>query len=246
MTDQTAIPPSLSDSTIRIPLGLLDRLWLGFGRQLRCPRGLGGHLIGRLMVLLNHRPNEMAIDALDLSPTDRVLEVGFGPGRSLRTLCERVTHGQVHGIDRSVVMYEQAACANRSATLSGRLSLRHGSADALPFDTGAFDKLLLVNVVYFFDHAGRDIAEVHRVLRPGGRVVIYATQGHPRDKWAFSDGSEPHRTFDADELRALLREGGFADTAIDIRPVAFPLGIRGLIAVAHRTTDEAARVVARS
>jgi len=213
---------------------------LAFGRQLRCPSGRIGRLIGRMMILLNHCPNELAIEALDLAPTDRVLEIGFGPGRSLRALCEKATAGHVHGIDRSAVMHAQAARANRRQVADGRLTLLHGRAGALPFAEAAFDRLLLVNVVYFFDHAGRDIAEVHRVLRPGGRAVIYATEGRPEDKWAFSDGEDPHRTFDAEELRAFLREGGFADEAIEIRPVTFPLGIRGLIAVAHKASTEVA------
>jgi SAM-dependent methyltransferase len=47
-------------------------------------------------------------------------------------------------------------------------------------------KVLLVNVVYFFDSDGRDISEVYRVLRSGGRLVIYVTSRDTMQKWPFA------------------------------------------------------------
>jgi SAM-dependent methyltransferase len=211
------------------------RLWLAFGRQLRCPSGVFGRVVGWFMILLNHKPNHLAIEALAPASTDRVLEVGFGPGRGLRMLVDRVNQGKVVGIDRSEEMLHLAGCANRSAVTSGRLSLMRRTEAHLPFADGAFDKVLLVNVVYFFDRAGRDMAEVHRVLRPGGAVAIYATEGHPQDSWAFTRGDEPHRTFVAEELLAFLMEAGFEEEAVEIRRVDLPLGLHGLVAVARRT-----------
>jgi SAM-dependent methyltransferase len=94
-----------------------------------------------------------------------------------------------------------------------------------------FDKILLVNVLYFFDTDGRDIAEVYRVLRSGGRLVIYVTS---REKWPFA-GPETHRTFDARDLARLLEEAGFRQSHIIITHAELALGVKGFIAVAEKS-----------
>jgi ubiquinone/menaquinone biosynthesis C-methylase UbiE len=59
-------------------------------------------------------------------PSDRVLEIGFGPGIAVRELARRATHGKVLGIDRSAVMRAQAARRYTAAIRAGRVSLDVG------------------------------------------------------------------------------------------------------------------------
>ncbi len=73
----------------RSRLGVIDRMWHALGSQLRNPTGAVGSIVGWLMALVNDEPNRLAIDALDLGPGERVLELGFGPGWSLRTIAAR-------------------------------------------------------------------------------------------------------------------------------------------------------------
>jgi ubiquinone/menaquinone biosynthesis C-methylase UbiE len=211
----------------------LDRFWEGVGRQLRYPTGRKGTLIGHLMAALNARPYRLTIDALDIEPGDRVLELGFGPGQSFGLLLSRAGRGRIHGIDQSARMLRHAAYTNRAAIAAGRLELLQGTFDALPWSDGAFDKLLLVNVVYFFDRGGRDIAEAFRVLGRGGRIAAYATDRITMARWPFSHG-DTHRTFNADDLIALFESAGFKRARIWIKPVALPLGIKGNIAIAEK------------
>ena len=163
---------------------VVDRMWHGLGCQLRNPRGAAGSIVGWLMAFVNDEPNRLAIDALDPRPGETVLELGFGPGWGLRTIAAR--GAQVYGVDQSARMLEQAKRMNEVAVSRGRMVLVRGAFSPLPWIDEMFDKVLLVNVVYFLDPQGRDISEVYRVLRSGGRLVIYVTARETMEKWPFA------------------------------------------------------------
>jgi SAM-dependent methyltransferase len=214
-------------------LGLIDRMWNALGSQLRNPTGAAGSIVGWLMALVNDEPNQLAVDALDLGPGERVLELGFGPGWSLRTIT-RARGTRVYGVDQSARMIEQATRMNEVAVSSGRMVLVQGPFSPLPWIDEMFDKILLVNVLYFFDTDGRDIGEVYRVLRSGGRLVIYVTSRDTMQKWPFAR-PDTHRTFDAQDLGNLLERAGFISSDIKITHAELPLGIKGLVAIAEKS-----------
>jgi SAM-dependent methyltransferase len=208
-------------------------LWRYLGGQLRQPSGLGASLIGPAMALVNHQPNRAAIDALDVAPHETVLELGFGPGHALRVLTERAARARVLGIDHSAAMLAQAERRNRRAIAQGRLQLRCGRFDALPWPAECIDKILAVNVVYFFRADGAELCEARRVLRAGGRIAVFATDRSAMARWKFA-GPDTHRLVDRQELLRLFASGGFAAGDVTVRPIALPLGITGLLAVAQK------------
>ena len=213
---------------------VVDRLWHALGVQLRHPSGVIGSFVGWFMAIANDEPNRLAIDALELQPTDRVLELGFGPGWGLRSIAARVPDGQVFGVDQSDRMLRQATSMNQAGIAKGRVVLLKGSFSPLPWIESTFNKILLVNVAYFFDSNGQDMAEVYRVLRLGGRTVIYVTSRETMSKWPFS-GPETHRIYDRNELLDLLESAGFQRADIKIEDLKLPLGIKGLLAIATKS-----------
>lgn len=211
----------------------LDRTWQLVGNQLRHPTGVMGSLAGQLMAIVNDRPNQLAIEALAPAPKDTVLEMGFGPGRALRAMAARAPGSRLFGIDQSDRMLQQATRLNQSAIVAGRMKLVKGPFSPLPWLDDAFGKILLVNVAYFFDLAGNDMAEVFRVLGAGGRLAVYVTARETMEKWPFS-GPDTHRIYNASELQDLLLHAGFQAAEISIRTLMLPFGVRGLLAIAEK------------
>ena len=140
---------------------------------------------------------------------------------------------RVIGLDWSEVMLARAARRNRPAIEAGQLALIRGDFAALPFMAETADAILAVNVVYFMESAAA-AREAHRVLRPGGRIVLYASDRSAMRGWPFA-GPETHRLFDQDELAALLVAAGFAAESLRIDTVDAGFGVKGLLAKAHKT-----------
>jgi ubiquinone/menaquinone biosynthesis C-methylase UbiE len=213
---------------------LRHRFWRGVGHQLRCPSGFAGSIAGHMMSLVNRDPVRLAVRALDPRPGEDILELGFGSGAGLSQICRHAQGGSVFGIDRSPTMLALATRRNRPAVVAGRIVLETGDFEAIDKPSGSFDAALLVNVVYFFDTAGRAMREVHRLLRPGGRVAIYATDRQTMNRWPFCE-PDTHRTFDQAAMRELLLQGGFGMPDICIEAIELPFGIGAMIALASKT-----------
>ncbi len=214
----------------------LRTLWHGIGAQLRHPSGLWGRTAGRVMTLANAKPNALAIAALGLRDGESVLELGCGPGHALQALLHSPHPARVIGLDWSETMLAQAARRNRRALAAGRLALVRGDFARLPFAAERADAILAVNVVYFMSSSAV-LREARRVLRPGGRIVLYATHRSAMQHWPFA-GSDTHRLVDDDKLTELLIAAGFAADCLRIDSVDAGFGIAGLLAVARKEKSQ--------
>jgi len=134
------------------------------------PAGRLGTFGGQLMRLLN-RAQQREI-ALLLGPLDGkdVLEVGHGPGVLLGMLGRTARH--VTGVDPSLEMRALAIRAHSGAIAAGRLDVRAGDAGATGLPDAAVDLVVSVNNVAIWPDLDAGVAELHRVLRPGGRLVL--------------------------------------------------------------------------
>jgi ubiquinone/menaquinone biosynthesis C-methylase UbiE len=216
----------------------IGELWGAIGRQFRQPAGLGGRLMGHVMEVINRAPNREALAALEIDPADVVVELGFGPGCAIEALAERAPQGRIFGVDPSAEMLGAAARRNRGPIAAGRVQLTQGHIRDLRLPPGAVDKILAVNVVYFFDEDGGELREARRLLKPGGRLVIYATDKSVMYRWKFA-GPATHRLFGRDDLALLLGRAGFDADAIAIREARVAPGVVGLVATATKTAQDA-------
>jgi SAM-dependent methyltransferase len=156
----------------------------------------------------NVERNRWVVSLLDVSPTDRVLEVGFGPGVALAELARRAHDGYVCGIDRSEVMVKQARRRGGAAVKAGVLDVRLGSAEELPaFDT-PFDRVMAVNSLGFWPEPVARLEALRKALRPGGLIAI-ATQ--PRCPGATAETSAAA----AADIAAQLETAGFDDLRVE-------------------------------
>ncbi len=185
--------------------------WLG--RQLRQPSGLGGWLIARIMNRSNAAMNQRAIELLDVQPTHAVLEVGFGGGLALAPLLARARSGRVTGVDPSDDMLAAAAEHHRAAIASGHLRLQRAGVEALPHGDREFDRVLSVNTLYFWPDPARGFAEIRRVLRPGGKLVLGYRPAERMRTLGFT--RHGFRLYEDDEVLRLLGDAGFEMLAME-------------------------------
>jgi SAM-dependent methyltransferase len=105
-------------------------------------------------------------------PGERVLEIGCGTGVVLRDLMALVgPRGEVTGLDPSRTMLARARRLARGVR-GGRLRLRLGDGNDLPFPDRRFDLALAVTVILHVADPLRVVKELARVTRPGGRVAL--------------------------------------------------------------------------
>ncbi|MGC4770049.1 methyltransferase domain-containing protein [Micromonospora sp. DT44] len=111
-----------------------------------------------------------AVDALDLRPGHTVVDVGCGPGTDLGRLADVVrADGLVVGVDRDPRMLAEAG---RRLADRPRIDLRVGDAHALPLDDISMDRARIDRVLMHVEDPAAALAEVRRVLRPAGVLVV--------------------------------------------------------------------------
>jgi SAM-dependent methyltransferase len=199
-----------------IEAGLAGRLVVGsreFERFVditaRCPSGGAGAEHYR-------DPKEHAesfdagLAALRLREDDRYLELCFGGGQVLQRALETVASAA--GIDHSPDMLTLASELNAAALAVGRLELVEGDVHELPWSDSEFTCAACLNALFFIERPADFLAEVRRVLAPGGRfVLITAIHNAPGNgPWAPA-----LRTYEAETLRSLLLGAGFDKASVD-------------------------------
>ena len=142
--------------------------------------------MGRWSQLVGH----IFLDWLAPGAHLRWLDVGCGNGAFTEIVIDRCAPASVVGIDPSEAQLAYA----RTRIASGIAEFRHGDAMALPFAHDTFDVAIMPLVIFFVPDPARGVAEMARVVGPGGVVAAYA--------WDMTDGGFPSSALH-DEMRAL-------------------------------------------
>jgi SAM-dependent methyltransferase len=116
---------------------------------------------------------ERSLARLALQNGESVLDVGCGTGVFLPGLAAIVgPEGRVVGLDHSAAFLEEARRRLSDASLSDRVELLEGDAHHLPFADGTFDAVHCERVLMHLEDPPLAVREMHRVVRPGGRVLL--------------------------------------------------------------------------
>jgi len=184
-----------------------------FSQQAKKPTGLFGRLLmTKVFNRGNADLNDFTKEMLNLEKTDRILEIGFGPGQLVAEMASIATDGIVEGVDFSEPMLKQASKTNQQAIASNRVKLHLGECRELPFPDNSFDKLCSVNTLYFWDKPERYLLEMLRVLKPQGRIAIAFRDDEQMNRLDLCD--DVFCIYSQTEVVNLLREAGFNDAYV--------------------------------
>lgn len=147
------------------------------------------------------------LQALDLGPADRLLDLGCGGGQLLRDVL--ATGARATGVDHSP---EMVALTRGRADGAGVV---HGQAEHLPFADGMYTAVSMSVVFFFLDHPVAVLRECVRVLGAEGRLAMYTTGPSLRGTPAAPEpvASNGH-FYDDEQLASLAREAGFTHITV--------------------------------
>jgi SAM-dependent methyltransferase len=173
-------------------------------------RPLGGRVLTGVKAVGPGGEHRIALEMLSISPGDRVLDVACGPGNFTRDFGLAAGDGLVVGIDASETMLGVAARAEND-----NVAYVRGDACDLPFRDGSFDAVCCFAALYLIEEPMLALAEIVRVLAPGGRVALLSSCNRGPLPASTANtvvrGLSGVRVFGRDELTQTLEAKGVID-----------------------------------
>lgn len=176
-------------------------------QQFRQASGLLGPLWGWLMNRGNGRMIASAVELLDHGPASHIAEIGVGGGAALQRLLPRLPVGRLTGTELSEVLLEAARRKFARDLRAGRLELVRAAVEQLPCGESSIDAVLTVNTIYFWTAPEEGLAELFRILRPGGQLLIAFRPAPALRRYRYSQHGLT--LYAPVEVEALLRQAGF-------------------------------------
>ena len=186
--------------------------------------------IARYEAMFVWRPEQDALLApAEIATGQRVLDLGCGPGFLALALAEKVgPHGRVCGADINARFVADATRRAREKSLE-HVSFHHLQSERLPFDDGSFDRALAKNVLEYVPDLAGTLAELHRVLAPGGKLhvidsdwgfVIVEPWGKATvDRFFAAAGPAFKEPYVGRKAPAAMRVAGFRSVDVRLLPI---------------------------
>lgn len=170
--------------------------------------------------------NDAVVELIAPRRGQTVLDIGAGMGPGV--VRAAAARAEVIAVDptpfmRTVLTVRKWLSRNRK-----RITVADGAAEALPAADGQVDALWSVNTMHHWTSVSEGVAEIARVLAPGGRVVLvdedFSDRRHPySDEWHKRHAGDDHHGFsmvDAAEIGELMSAGDFTDVVAENRDLA--------------------------
>ena len=177
------------------------------------PRGFAGRVTFVFMNMGHKSIYENVAKVLKLEPEDDLIEVACGNGYFLNKYASHVR--STAGIDLSELATKLANKNNKGRVAAKTAEFVRGDASQLPWEDGRFSAATSMGSFPGLSKPLDTLKEIHRVLRPKGRVVVSiewnAEDGNNHSKASRKYG---YRIWSEGEVREMLREAGFSDISI--------------------------------
>ncbi len=178
-----------------------------YQEQLRYPKGDMGRVVGGHMFEGNADIIERIIQEIQSQNDMTIIDVGVGPGYSLKLLSERFPNADIIGIDPFDEMLAYATKNVLNSIDSSKVRVLKGQTPNLPLKNDTADYVLLINMVYFWENPINEFKDIKRTLKSQGKLLLYFTGPEGiaetiEDEGVFYKHSE-------EEIIGLLRNAGF-------------------------------------
>ena len=168
--------------------------------------GVSGTLMAVGFALARNKSARRIVDLAEVSPTDRVVDIGCGPGNAVKAAARR--GASAIGVDPSAEMLK----VGRFFVRRGNVEFHQGTAEALPLPDGAATVVWSVAAIHHWQDVEQGLAEVHRVLAPGGRFLGVERRSAPDAKGIASHGWTAEQT---EAFAEACRAAGFVDVTAE-------------------------------
>jgi len=154
------------------------------------------------------------LNRIPIAPGARILDVGCGTGALLAAMAATCPAATLCGLDPVAAMLDRAR-----QRLPATVALQRGWGERLPFAGGVFDVVTSNSAFHYVPAPERALAEMHRVLRPQGVLVVTDWCGdflfsRLIDRYLSALGRAHHRVYRGDEFLDLVAGAGFVGAAI--------------------------------
>ena len=156
----------------------------------------------------DHFSTKLAVELAFFDKTDVVLDIGCGSGTSCRAVAEKVTRGQVIGIDPTSGMIRIAREKNADDPNCSIIKYMDGRAESIPLDDESVTVAMAVNSFYHWNDMGKGLAEVLRILNNNGRFYIADEKLENGQTHGNGPNSDPAH------IKLLLLDSGFVDVSL--------------------------------
>jgi ubiquinone/menaquinone biosynthesis C-methylase UbiE len=164
-------------------LDLFKRFKKLVDKQYGKPKGLVGLYIGEKMVQ-QHQPETLwTINLLSPQHDDTILELGCGAGYAVKQIIDEFHVNQLVGLDISKTVIQSARIRNRKHLSNGKVKFLQGDVKQLPFQDQFFSKVFSIQSIYFWEDLPNTFAEIYRVMKPEGSIIITLSDGENDNKW---------------------------------------------------------------
>ena len=182
--------------------------------QFSKPSGLFGRYIEKGMSKRTTIDSEWTISHLNIQPTSRLFEIGFGGGVAAQLASQQASQGFVAGIDHSDTMVQIASKRNAEAIKAKRMELSQGDAGTVPYPDETFDIVYSLHSIYFWDDPVECLKGFHRALKPGGLLAITI---QPKNRWRDDQIESPGMTFYfGDQIFEMFKSAGFQNVRMKV------------------------------
>lgn len=181
--------------------------------QFSKPSGLFGRYIEKGMSKRTTLDAEWTISHLNILPTSRLFEIGFGGGVAARLASQQATQGFVAGIDHSDTMVRIASKRNAEAIKAKRMELSQGDAGNVPYPDGSFDIVYSLHSIYFWEDPVECLKGFNRALKPGGLLAITI---QPKNRWREDQiGTPGMKFYFGDQILEMFKMAGFQNVRME-------------------------------